>query len=88
MPEIRPDRFFRFAAENSDLLTSIYYRGTRISEADLFAQIRTHAQLVSPASSHVFEQLLSLGFMEQSPAATADYEMTLHFKNLLGTGQC
>jgi hypothetical protein len=84
MPEIKPDRFFRFAAENSDLLSSIYYRSSRISEAELLSQIRSHAQPTSPASAYVFEQLLALGFMEQSPAATADYEMTLHFKNLLG----
>jgi len=84
MPEINPTRFFRFAADHSGLLTALYYKRDRIGEADILAQIRTHAQPGSAAATHVLDQLVSLGFLEQSPAATAEYEMTRHFANLLG----
>jgi len=84
MPEINPTRFFRFAADYSSLLSALYYSRERISEADLLAQIRRFAQPVSPAATHVLDQLLALGFVEPSPAATADYEMTRHFANILG----
>ncbi len=85
MPEISPGRFFRFAADHGALLVALYYRRERIGEADLLELIRKHAPPGGAASTHVLGQLLDLGFCEASPDATADYEMTRHVANLMGT---
>jgi len=83
MPEITPSRFFRYAAEHHAVLVDLHYQQGRISEADLLAIIRKHADDKSPGAHHVLDQLLQLGFIEIDAASSAAYEMTRHVANLL-----
>ena len=84
MLEISPKSFFNFAARHPDLLIDLSYRGQGIGEAELLDLIRRHARDEDASAHHILAQLSELGFVEISPAATAAYDLTRTFANLMG----
>jgi hypothetical protein len=76
MGDISPQQFFRFGADNADLLQDLHRASGGISEGEVFGFIRRYADHSSPAASHTFDRLLELGILEAAPDATARYELT------------
>lgn len=76
MSDISPVQFFRFAAENADLLEDLHRVQGGLSEGDIFALIRKHADHTSPAATHTFDRLIEMGILESAPDATARYELS------------
>jgi hypothetical protein len=60
-----PQQFFRFLAENSELVLVLYERG-EIDEAELLALIGRCRAEGSPATDHVRRQLEDLGIVERA----------------------
>ena len=76
MSDVSPQQFFRFAADNADLLQELHRKTGGLSESDVYSLIRKHADHNSPSTSHIFERLVELNILEAAPDATARYELT------------
>lgn len=85
MAAVNPQTFFRFAADNHALLVELYQRRDGITEAELLQLIRRFAGEGSPSASYVVDRLRELGFIDYAPHATAQYEMTRPFAELMGS---
>jgi hypothetical protein len=76
MSDVSPQQFFRFTAEQSDLLQDLYRATGGLTEAEVCGLIRKRAEPGAPATAYVFNRLLELGILEAAPEATARYELT------------
>ena len=70
-----PQQFFRFLAENSELILVLYERG-EIDEAELLALIGRCRAEGSPATDHVRRQLEDLGIVERAAHSDAAFEVS------------
>lgn len=70
-----PHQFFRFLAENTDLVLVLFDRG-EIDEAELLALIERHRGDASPATDHLRRQIEDLGIIERAAHADAAFEVT------------
>lgn len=70
-----PQQFFRFLADNSDLVLVLHDRG-EIDEADLLALIARHRADGSPTIDHIRRQIEELGIVERAAHADAAFEVS------------
>jgi hypothetical protein len=85
MAVVNPQTFFRFAADHHELLVELYQHRDGITEAELLQVIRRFAGEGSPSASYVVDRLRELGFIDYAPHATAQYEMTRPFAELMSS---
>ena len=85
MAAVNPQTFFRFAADHHELLVALYQHRDGISEAELLHVIRRLAGDGSPSASYMVDRLRELGFIDYAPQATAQYEMTRPFAELMSS---
>ncbi len=85
MATVNPQTFFRFAADHHELMVDLYKKKDGISEAELLQLIRRHSDVDSPSSSYMVDRLHELGFIDYAPHATAQYEMTRPFAELMAS---
>ncbi len=85
MAVVNPQTFFRFAADNHELLAELYPHRDGITEAELLRLIRRFAGEGSPSTSYMVDRLRELGFIDYAPHATAQYEMTRPFAELMSS---
>lgn len=85
MAVVNPQTFFRFAADHHELLVELYQHRDGITEAELLQLIRRFAGEGSPSASYVVDRLRELGFIDYAPHATAQYEMTRPFAELMSS---
>ena len=85
MATVSPQTFFRFAADHHELLVELYQQRDGITEAELQQVIRRFAAEGSPSVSYIVERLRDLGFIDYAPHATAQYEMTRPFAELMSS---
>lgn len=85
MAAVNPQTFFRFAADHHELLVELYQQRDGITEAELLQVIRRFAGEESPSASYVVDRLRELGFIDYAPHATAQYEMTRPFAELMSS---
>jgi len=78
-----PQSFFRFAARQYPLLLDLFYRREGFTEADLRNLIEGLSTEGDPGPTTVIDQLLSFSIIEPIPDATASFELTAPFQNLL-----
>lgn len=83
MPTVNPQTFFRFAADHHELLVELYQHRDGMSEAELYQLIRRFAGEGAPAASHIAGRLRDLGILDVAPQATAQFEMTRPFAELM-----
>lgn len=76
MGDVSPQQFFRFAADNADLMQDLHRKSGGLSESDVYSLIRKYADHNSPSASHVFDRLVELNILDSAPDATARYELT------------
>ena len=85
MAVVNPQTFFRFAADHHELLVEMYQHRDGITEAELLQLIRRRGSEGSPSANYIVERLCELGFIDQAPHATAQYEMTRPFAELMSS---
>ena len=85
MATVNPQTFFRFAADHHGLLEELYGSRDGISESALLGLIERHSDAASPGSRYVLDRLQELGFIDHAPHATAQYEMTRPFAELMAS---
>ena len=85
MAVVSPQTFFRFAADHHDLLVELYLHRDGITEAELLQMIRRFAGEGGPSATHIVDRLRELGFIDYAPHATAQYEMTRPFAELMSS---
>lgn len=85
MAVVNPQTFFRFAADHHALLVELYPHRDGISEAELLQVIRRFAGEGAPSASYIVDRLRDLGFIDYAPHATAQYEMTRPFAELMSS---
>jgi hypothetical protein len=85
MANVNPQTFFRFAADHHELLVELYQHRDGITEAELIQLIRRFSRDLGPSSSYIVERLRELGFIDFAPHATAQYEMTRPFAELMSS---
>lgn len=85
MATINPQTFFRFAADYHELLVELYQRRDGITEAELLQLVRRFAVDGRPSANYLVERLRDLGFIDHAPHASAQYEMTRPFAELMGS---
>ena len=85
MAVVNPQTFFRFAADHHELLVALYPHRDGITEAELLQLIRRHGSDGSPSANYIVERLCELGFVDHAPHATAQYEMTRPFAELMSS---
>jgi hypothetical protein len=85
MAIVNPQTFFRFAADHHELLVELYQHRDGITEAELLQLVRRFAGEGSPSASYVVDRLRELGFIDYAPQATAQYEMTRPFAELMSS---
>jgi hypothetical protein len=85
MAAVNPQAFFSFAAEHHGLLVELYHHRDGITEAELLGLIRRFAGENAPSVAHVLERLRELGFIDYAPQASAQYEMTRPFAELMAS---
>jgi len=85
MASVSPQTFFRFAADHHLLLVALYAQRDGITESGLMRLIRTHAAEGGPPTSYTVDRLRELGFIDYAPHATAQYEMTRPFAELMSS---
>ena len=85
MAVVNPQTFFRFAAEHHELLVELYQHRDGITEAKLLQLVRRFAGEGSPSASYIVDRLRELGFIDYAPHATAQYEMTRPFAELMSS---
>lgn len=72
---VAPQAFFRFFADNAELILAVYERGP-VDDAELRALIDRHRSEVQPAPDHIRRQLEELGIMERAAHADASFELS------------
>ena len=85
MAIINPQTFFRFAADHHALLVALYERRDGLTEAELLLIIRRFESEGSPSAHYMVDRLRDLGFIDYAPHATAQYEMTRPFAELMSS---
>ncbi|MDD2600290.1 MAG: hypothetical protein PHO37_13870 [Kiritimatiellae bacterium] len=85
MAVINPQTFFRFAADHHELLIELYQHRDGITETQLLQTARRLSGEGSPAAGYIAERLLALSFIDYAPHATAQYEMTRPFAELMSS---
>jgi len=85
MAAVNPQTFFRFAADHHELLVELYQHRDGITEAELLQVIRRFAGEGSPSASYIVDRLRELGFIDYAPHASAQYEMTRPFAELMSS---
>lgn len=85
MAVVTPQTFFRFAADHHELLVELYQHRDGITEAALLQLVRRFATEGSPSASYMVDRLRDLGFIDYAPHATAQYEMTRPFAELMSS---
>jgi len=85
MATINPQTFFRFAADHHELLVELYQHRDGITEAALLQLARRFSVEGSPSANYLVDRLRELGFIDFAPHATAQYEMTRPFAELMGS---
>lgn len=85
MAVVNPQSFFRFAADHHELLVELYQHRDGITEAELLQLVRRFAGEGSPSASYIVDRLRELGFIDYAPHATAQYEMTRPFAELMSS---
>lgn len=85
MAVVNPQTFFRFAADHHELLVELYQHRDGITEAELLQVIRRFVGEEGPSASYVLDRLRELGFIDFAPHATAQYEMTRPFAELMSS---
>jgi hypothetical protein len=79
---VAPQTFFRFVADNVDLVMTVYERVT-VDEAELQALIARHRTEGQPASEHIRRQIEELGVVERAAHADAALELSQPVVELL-----
>ena len=69
-----PHQFFRFLAENTDLVLLLFDRG-EVDESELIALIERHRGDASPSTDHLRRQLEELGIVEHAAHSDAIFEL-------------
>jgi len=85
MAAVNPQTFFRFAADHHELLVELYQRRDGITEAELLQLVRRFSGEGGPSASYLVDRLRELGFIDYAPQATAQYEMTRPFAELMSS---
>ncbi len=85
MAVVNPQTFFRFAADHHELLVELYQHRDGITEAELLQLVRRFGGDGSPSASYIVDRLRDLGFIDYAPHATAQYEMTRPFAELMSS---
>lgn len=85
MAAVNPQTFFRFAADHHELLVELYQRRDGITEAELLQLVRRFSAEGGPSASYLVDRLRELGFIDHAPHATAQYEMTRPFAELMSS---
>jgi len=85
MAAVNPQTFFRFAADHHELLVELYQRRDGIAEAELLQLVRRFSAEGGPSASYLVDRLRELGFIDHAPHATAQYEMTRPFAELMSS---
>lgn len=85
MAAVNPQTFFRFAADHHELLVELYQRRDGITEAELLQLVRRFSAEGGPSASYLVDRLRELGFIDYAPHATAQYEMTRPFAELMSS---
>ncbi len=85
MATVNPQTFFRFAADYHELLVELYQRRDGITEAELLQLVRRFTTDGRPTATYLVERLRDLGFIDYAPHASAQYEMTRPFAELMGS---
>lgn len=85
MAAVNPQTFFRFAADHHELLVELYQRRDGIAEAELLQLVRRFSAEGGPSASYLVDRLRELGFIDYAPHATAQYEMTRPFAELMSS---
>lgn len=85
MAVVTPQTFFRFAADHHELLVELYQHRDGITEAVLLQLVRRFAAEGSPSATYMVDRLRNLGFIDYAPHATAQYEMTRPFAELMSS---
>ena len=85
MAIVNPQTFFRFAADHHALLVALYERRDGLTEAELLLIIRRFESEGSPSAHYMVDRLRDLGFIDYAPHATAQYEMTRPFAELMSS---
>ncbi|MEI6810081.1 MAG: hypothetical protein WCN95_15290 [bacterium] len=85
MAVVNPQTFFRFAADHHELLVELYQRRDGITEAELLQLVRRFSGEGGPSASYLVDRLRDLGFIDYAPQATAQYEMTRPFAELMSS---
>lgn len=85
MAAVNPQTFFRFAADHHELLVELYQRRDGITEAELLQLVRRVSVEGGPSASYLVDRLRELGFIDYAPHATAQYEMTRPFAELMSS---
>ena len=70
-----PNQFFRFLAENSDLVMTLFETG-EVDEAELLSLIARHRSDTGPAVEHTRRQVEDLGIIEAAAHADATFEVS------------
>ncbi len=77
-----PQQFFRFLAENTDLVMVLSDRA-EIDEAELMALIERHRGSNSPTTEHLRGQLEALGIIERTAHADASFAVSTPVADIL-----
>lgn len=85
MATVNPQTFFRFAADHHKLLVELYPHRDGITEAELLRLVREFAVEGGPSTHYLVDRLRDLGFIDYAPQATAQYEMTRPFAELMSS---
>lgn len=85
MATVNPQTFFRFAADHYEMLVELYQRRDGITEAELLQLVRRFSTEGGPSASYLVDRLCELGFIDYAPHATAQYEMTRPFAELMSS---
>jgi len=85
MAVVNPQTFFRFAADHHQLLVELHQHRDGIAEAELLQLIRRFSTDGGPSANYIVDRLRELGFIDYAPHATAQYEMTRPFAELMSS---
>ncbi len=77
-----PSQFFRFVADNIELVLVLFERED-VDEADLLSLINRHRSETSPSVEHLRRQIEELGIIERAAHADAAFELSQPVVDLL-----
>ncbi len=79
---IAPHSFFRFLAENTEWVMTLYGRGA-LDEAELHGLIARHRSEAQPTVEYLYRQAEELGILERAAHADASFELSQALGELL-----